>query len=113
MLLYFSIHVKKKCAYLFKILGAVGGIAEQPLQIFTKDSDMSTTVRLSSGLVTGVGKGLVGAVTKPLGGAAELVSQTGLGLLQGAGLTSLPSPRHPPKPAPHGTGNTACLKLVE
>lgn len=30
-------------------------------------------------------------VTKPLGGAMELVSQTGQGILQGAGLTELPN----------------------
>lgn len=43
------------------------------------------------GLVTGVGLGLVGVVTKPLSGAAELVARTGQGLLQGAGWNSLPS----------------------
>ena len=45
----------------------------------------------ASGVITGVGKGLIGVVTKPLGGAMELVSQTGQGILQGAGLTQLPS----------------------
>jgi len=34
-----------------------------------------------------VGKGLVGVVTKPIGGAAGLVSQTSLGLLEGTGLS--------------------------
>lgn len=41
--------------------------------------------------MTGVGLGLVGVVTKPLSGAAELVALTGQGLLQGAGWNSLPS----------------------
>ena len=33
--------------------------------------------------MSGVGKGLAGVVTKPIGGAAEFVAQTGSGLLQG------------------------------
>lgn len=41
--------------------------------------------------MTGVGLGLVGVVTKPLSGAAELLALTGQGLLQGAGWNSLPS----------------------
>lgn len=45
------------------------------------------------GLVAGVGLGLVGVVTKPLSGAAELVALTGQGLLQGAGWNSLPNVR--------------------
>jgi vacuolar protein sorting-associated protein 13B len=45
------------------------------------------------GLVTGVGLGLVGAITKPLSGAAELVALAGQGLLHGAGWTSLPKVR--------------------
>ncbi len=48
----------------------------------------------ATGIVTGMGRGLVGAVTKPIGGAADLVSQTGMGLLQGIGLTTVPLTRH-------------------
>lgn len=33
----------------------------------------------AKGVISGVGKGLVGVFTKPIGGAAELVSQTGYG----------------------------------
>ena len=33
-------------------------------------------------VVGGVGKGLVGIVTKPIGGAADLLVHTGQGLLQ-------------------------------
>ena len=33
----------------------------------------------ASELVSGVGKGLVGVFTKPIGGAAEFLSQTGQG----------------------------------
>lgn len=35
-----------------------------------------------SSVVGGVGKGLVGIVTKPIGGAADLLVHTGQGLLQ-------------------------------
>lgn len=33
----------------------------------------------AKGVISGVGKGIVGVFTKPIGGAAELVSQTGYG----------------------------------
>ena len=46
-----------------------------------------------SGLVGGLTRGLVGVVTKPLGGAAEFVAQTGQGLLVGTGWTQVPIPR--------------------
>ena len=35
----------------------------------------------AKGVISGVGKGIVGVFTKPIGGAAELVSQTGYGEL--------------------------------
>ena len=70
----------------------MAGIADQPLQSLTRPAPSRT--RVATGLVSGVGKGLMGVVTKPIGGAAELVSQTGMGLLQGAGLAKYPSPRH-------------------
>jgi vacuolar protein sorting-associated protein 13B len=69
------------------LLGAVGGIAHHPLQ-----SVMNECVSTSA-VVKGVGLGLVGAITKPLSGAAELVALTGQGLLHGAGWTSLPEVR--------------------
>ena len=40
----------------------------------------------TTGVVSGVGKGLAGVVTKPIGGAAEFLAQTGSGLLQGSPL---------------------------
>lgn len=46
--------------------------------IVTDEGSQSRT-STASGLVTGVGKGLVGIFTKPIGGAAEFVSQTGQG----------------------------------
>ncbi|XP_026672531.1 vacuolar protein sorting-associated protein 13B isoform X2 [Ceratina calcarata] len=72
------------------LLAAVAGLAHHPLQQVWS-GEMST-----KSLVTGVGLGLVGVVTKPLSGAAELVALTGQGLLQGAGWNSLPSPRQRP-----------------
>ena len=74
--------------------GAIAGLADQPLQTLTRASPQRapTPSQRATGLVSGVGKGLVGAITKPLGGAAELVSQTSMGLLQGTGLARYPKP---------------------
>ena len=69
------------------LLGAVAGIVDQPIQGIRRANDVREA---ASGVIAGVGKGLIGVVTKPLGGAMELVSQTGQGILQGAGLTQLP-----------------------
>lgn len=66
-------------------LAAVAGLAHHPLQ------QMWSGEATTKSLVTGVGLGLVGVVTKPLSGAAELVALTGQGLLQGAGWNSLPT----------------------
>ncbi|XP_076650338.1 vacuolar protein sorting 13B isoform X2 [Halictus rubicundus] len=80
------------------VLAAVAGLAHHPLQ-----QVLSGEITTKS-LVTGVGLGLVGVVTKPLSGAAELVALTGQGLLQGAGWNSLPSPRQRPV-VQYTTGN--------
>ncbi|XP_060068135.1 intermembrane lipid transfer protein VPS13B-like [Ylistrum balloti] len=74
------------------LLGAVAGLADQPIQNIISNQDASerpkSTSAAATGVVTGVGKGLVGAVTKPIGGAAEFVSQTGQGILLGTGLAA-------------------------
>ena len=72
------------------LLGAVGGIAHHPLRAFLDTQEGEAGQRaaaagLTTSLVTGVARGLVGIVVKPLGGAAELVAQTGQGLLHGTG----------------------------
>lgn len=72
------------------ILAAVAGLAHHPLQ-HAWSGDATTR-----GLVTGVGLGLVGVVTKPLSGAAELVALTGQGLLHRTGWNSLPLSRRSP-----------------
>ncbi|CAF1081939.1 unnamed protein product [Rotaria sordida] len=73
------------------LLGAIAGLAEQPLASFRNrdDSQRATTTVLS-----GVGKGLVGIVVKPVGGVAQLISQTGQGILYGTGLMNIPHRRH-------------------
>lgn len=60
------------------VAGAIAGIADQPIQ-GVLSSQLLSDNSLASGFVTGVGKGLVGVVTKPIGGAAEFLSQTGQG----------------------------------
>ncbi|XP_075922652.1 intermembrane lipid transfer protein VPS13B isoform X4 [Petromyzon marinus] len=74
------------------LLGAIAGIVDQPIQNFQKASIGSKT----KGVISGMGKGLVGVFTKPIAGAAELVSQTGYGILHGAGLRQFPKQRFSP-----------------
>lgn len=69
------------------ILGAVGGLARRPME-----------AQSSVGVVTGFGRGLVGAVTKPISGAAELVALTGQGMLQTVGFNTMPIQREPVNP---------------
>lgn len=60
--------------------GAVAGIVDQPMQNFQKNWEMQSSAGSKArGVISGVGKGIVGVFTKPIGGAAELVSQTGYG----------------------------------
>ncbi|XP_067834221.1 intermembrane lipid transfer protein VPS13B-like isoform X2 [Heptranchias perlo] len=77
------------------LLGAIAGIVDQPMQNFQKTSDVSAG-RKAKDVISGMGKGIVGVFTKPIGGAAELVSQTGYGILHGAGLSQLPKQRFHP-----------------
>ncbi|XP_028969409.2 vacuolar protein sorting-associated protein 13B isoform X3 [Esox lucius] len=73
------------------LLGAIAGIVDQPMQNFQRGSELQSSAgSKAKGVISGVGKGIVGVFTKPIGGAAELVSQTGYGLLHGAGLWQLP-----------------------
>lgn len=60
--------------------GAIAGIVDQPMQNFQRNWELqSSTGSTAKGVISGVGKGIVGVFTKPIGGAAELVSQTGYG----------------------------------
>lgn len=58
------------------LLGALGGLAHHPLQSLIEDGTVSPR-----GLAVGLTKGIVGVVAKPISGAADLVAQTGAGLL--------------------------------
>lgn len=60
--------------------GAIAGIVDQPMQNFQRSWEVQTSAGTKAkGVISGVGKGIVGVFTKPIGGAAELVSQTGYG----------------------------------
>lgn len=65
------------------ILGAIGGIARHAL-----NANSPTQV------ITGVGKGIVGVLAKPISGAAELVALTGQGVLHTVGFNEMPKQRH-------------------
>ncbi|KAM8966204.1 intermembrane lipid transfer protein VPS13B isoform 2-T2 [Pelodytes ibericus] len=79
------------------LLGAIAGIVDQPMQNFQRTSEAQASAgHKAKGVISGVGKGIVGVFTKPIGGAAELVSQTGYGILHGAGLSQLPKQRYLP-----------------
>lgn len=87
----------------------MAGVADQPMQeLFRAGSVREAT----SGVVTGVGKGLIGVVTKPLGGAMELVSQTGQGILQGTGLGETPRRLYEPDTRGAVIGNSSNLKYL-
>ncbi|XP_058420689.1 intermembrane lipid transfer protein VPS13B isoform X5 [Diceros bicornis minor] len=80
------------------LLGAIAGIVDQPMQNFQKTSEAHASAgHKAKGVISGVGKGIMGVFTKPIGGAAELVSQTGYGILHGAGLSQLPKQRYQPR----------------
>lgn len=61
------------------LLGAVGGIAHHTLE-----------ARSSVGVLTGLTKGIVGALTKPISGAAEMLALTGQGVLHTVGFNTMP-----------------------
>ncbi|PIK40599.1 putative vacuolar protein sorting-associated protein 13B isoform X1 [Apostichopus japonicus] len=73
------------------LLGAIAGIADQPIRGFQRAGNAGEGYRGDQAreVISGLGKGLVGAVVKPIGGAAELVSQTGQGILHGTGLAEV------------------------
>ena len=94
---------------MLSVLGAVAGVADQPLQELFRAESVSD---VTSGLITGVGKGLIGVVTKPLGGAMELVSQTGQGILQGTGLGEMPMRLHEAHEGGYILGRSSNLKYM-
>ncbi|XP_034029740.1 LOW QUALITY PROTEIN: vacuolar protein sorting-associated protein 13B-like [Thalassophryne amazonica] len=95
------------------LLGAIAGIVDQPMQNFQKNWEMQTSAgSKAKGVISGVGKGIVGVFTKPIGGAAELVSQTGYGILHGAGLWQLPKQRYLPAEEKAAQAPNSHLKYV-
>ena len=63
--------------------GAVAGLVDQPLQsvLAQQSAEQPLSARSAAGsIMAGVGKGLMGVITKPIGGVAEFVSQTGQGI---------------------------------
>lgn len=65
------------------ILGAIGGIARHALN-----------ANSPAQIITGVGKGIVGVLAKPISGAAELVALTGQGVLHTVGFNEMPKQRY-------------------
>ncbi|XP_051922637.1 intermembrane lipid transfer protein VPS13B-like isoform X3 [Hippocampus zosterae] len=95
------------------LLGAIAGIVDQPMQNFQRNWEMQSTAgSRAKGVISGVGKGIVGIFTKPIGGAAELVSQTGYGILHGAGLWQLPKQLYLPAEEKSAEAANSHLKYV-
>ncbi|XP_077454297.1 intermembrane lipid transfer protein VPS13B isoform X2 [Stigmatopora argus] len=95
------------------LLGAIAGIVDQPMQNFQKNWEtQSTAGSKAKGVISGMGKGIVGVFTKPIGGAAELVSQTGYGILHGAGLWQLPKQLYLPTEEKSAEALNSHLKYV-
>ena len=72
------------------LMSAVAGVVDQPMQMIHQ-SQSEDVAGYTQGLLAGMGKGLLGLVTKPVGGAFQFVSQTGQGLLRTSGLARTPS----------------------
>ncbi|XP_024917375.1 vacuolar protein sorting-associated protein 13B isoform X2 [Cynoglossus semilaevis] len=95
------------------LLGAIAGIVDQPMQNFQKNWELQTSAgSTAKDVISGVGKGIVGVFTKPIGGAAELVSQTGYGILHGAGLWQLPKQLYLPVEEKAAQAPNSHLKYV-
>uniref|UniRef100_H3D702 Vacuolar protein sorting 13 homolog B n=1 Tax=Tetraodon nigroviridis TaxID=99883 RepID=H3D702_TETNG len=95
------------------LLGAIAGIVDQPMQNFQRSWEVQTSAGSKArGVISGVGKGIVGVFTKPIGGAAELVSQTGFGILHGAGLWQLPKQLYLPTEEKSAQAPNSHLKYV-
>ncbi|KAM7420184.1 hypothetical protein PAMA_014745 [Pampus argenteus] len=95
------------------LLGAIAGIVDQPMQNFQRNwESQSSAGSKAKGVISGVGKGIVGVFTKPIGGAAELVSQTGYGILHGAGLWQLPKQLYLPTEEKSAQAPNSHLKYV-
>ena len=73
------------------MVSALAGVVDQPMRSVQATSQAEAGVGgYTKSILKGVGKGLLGMVTKPVGGALQLVSQTGQGLMCTAGLVHTP-----------------------
>lgn len=70
-------------SFALSLMSAVAGLVEQPMQSFQRMEESDGT---TSTLLKGFGKGLLGVVTKPVGGAMDLVSKAGQGIMSDVGL---------------------------
>jgi vacuolar protein sorting-associated protein 13B len=91
------------------LMSAVAGIVEQPMQSYHQIEGPASPAVAARSILKGVGKGLLGAVTKPVGGVMELVSQTGQGLMHGTGLAKRLS--HKPVKVQSFTGSVTRISL--
>lgn len=79
--------------FAFGLIGAVAGLVDQPLQAILAGLTPRT-------LLGGVGRGLLGVVTKPLGGILEFVHNTSAGILGTTGFLTVPQRRAMPSANP-------------
>lgn len=88
------------------LLGALGGLAHHPLQSFMEDGTVSPR-----NFAVGLTKGIVGVVAKPISGAADLVAQTGQGLLSATQWREPFQTRRPQGPLAAGLINSS-LEMI-
>lgn len=88
------------------LLGALGGLAHHPLQSIMEEGTVSP-----KNLAVGLTKGIVGVVAKPISGAADLVAQTGQGLLSATQWREPFQMRHPQGPLSAGLINSSLEML--
>ena len=73
--------IQLSSSFFISIIGAIGGLAEQPIQ----------SINNSENLIFGLSRGVIGLFTKPIAALAELINQSGQGLLRVTGANKIPS----------------------
>ena len=84
----------------YSLLSAIAGVVDEPMKQLAQEKPTTT------GVLGGLGRGVLGVITKPVGGAMELVASTSKNILDRTGLLTLPVPQHPPLP-PHPSTDSA------
>ena len=73
------------------VVSALAGVVDQPMRSVQAAGEAEMGLGgYASSVIKGFGKGLLGVVTKPVGGAFQLVSQTSQGLMNSVGLLHIP-----------------------